>query len=224
MTCGIYMLEFNDGMIYVGASINIERRIKEHNRDKRREMYEKIKENGYFKIEEVTILEEVEDASSLEEREKYWIELKNATNPDIGYNIVTFGSAIGKKGAESPKALLYEQEVQEIREKKKDGLRKKDVYLNYKEKITFSTFENIWLNKSYVDSELEDNLTKSEKISQIAKGSNNNKAKLCEEDVKYIRKLHEEGFSLKEIILLLNKDVKEITIKRVINNITWKHV
>lgn len=223
MTCGIYMLEFNDGMIYVGASINIERRINEHNHDKRREMYEKIKENGYFKIEEVTILEEVEDALNLEEREKYWIELKNATNPDIGYNIVAFGSAIGKKGAESPKSLLSEQEVREIRQMKKDGLRKKDVYLKYKTKIKFSTFENIWLNKTYVDLEFEDNRTKSEKISQITKGSKNNKAKLCEEDVIYIRKLYSEGLNIQEIILLLDKDVKEITVKRVINNITWKH-
>lgn len=91
MTCGIYKItNIKNGKIYIGQSINIERRWKRHlsaSKNPKRNEYNAplhidMREFGdeAFKIE---ILEEC-DSVKLNEREKYWIEKTGAFQ--FGYN------------------------------------------------------------------------------------------------------------------------------------------
>ena len=54
-------------------------------------------------------------------------------------------------------------------------------------------------------------------------GTNNSHAKLTVEDVKVIRKLHQEGVSNKELYTLYPQ-VSTVTIRDIINNKTWKNI
>lgn len=91
MTCGIYKIEnLINGKIYIGQSIEIEQRWKKHLTANDNFLIHKAlrkygKENFSF-----TILEEC-SLSSLDDREKYWINKYNSITPN-GYNMVTRGS------------------------------------------------------------------------------------------------------------------------------------
>lgn len=54
-------------------------------------------------------------------------------------------------------------------------------------------------------------------------GSNNGRAKLTEEQVRTIRRLHKEGKTNSEIYVLYPQ-VTKTSIRDIINNKTWKHI
>ena len=91
---GIYKIENQiNGKVYIGQSINIARRWKEHrsranNNDT--PLYRAINKYG---LENFTfeILEEC-SVSELNEKEIYWIKYYNSTNRNIGYNLTTGGN------------------------------------------------------------------------------------------------------------------------------------
>lgn len=191
----IYKLDFPNGKIYIGKSIDLKRRMHEHNKpNELSTVVDKAIKKYYGKIEIVTILERC-DASQLNEREKYWIHYYNSTNKDIGYNISAGGEHDGKRRTWS------NEEIYDIRYRKYCGERKCDVYKSYLQH-PFSSFEKIWLFASFPDIGLEFKTTaktRAEYSSQANSGANNHGAKLTAEQVLTIRSRYDNGETVKSI-------------------------
>ena len=92
----IYKLDFPNNKIYIGKSIDLKRRMREHNKPNEIEtVVDRAIKKYYGKIPEVTILERCK-VERLSEREKYWISYYQATDRNIGYNISNGGEYDGK--------------------------------------------------------------------------------------------------------------------------------
>lgn len=109
MTCGIYMIKNkNTGQIYIGQSINIEKRWREHT-------YGHDSSNSYIDnaIQKhgndmflFSIIEELDNNSSLlDEREKYWISYYNSYKDKSHYNLTPGGDFSPMKDKEIAKKL-----------------------------------------------------------------------------------------------------------------------
>jgi group I intron endonuclease len=91
---GIYKLTCKiNGKIYVGKSVDINRRIKDHKRGRDGYLFKRaIKKHGWdsFDLEILEIVknfDKLKDNSSLLDREAYYIELFDSTNLEKGYNL-----------------------------------------------------------------------------------------------------------------------------------------
>lgn len=94
--CGIYKIEnLVNGKIYIGQSKHIKQRWSEHKKELKtnrhtnkylQRAWNKYGENNFAHI----VLEEC-DEDLLDEREKYYIELYNSFNSDVGYNLTDGG-------------------------------------------------------------------------------------------------------------------------------------
>ena len=106
---GIYLLTYDNNKIYIGQAINIKERALEHNSKKREVCDKALKKHNAI----LTILEEIKDVTLLEDIEKLYIKKYQATNKEIGYNILEGGNASGKRGVENRNAsLIYHDKVQ----------------------------------------------------------------------------------------------------------------
>ena len=143
----IYLLEFPNNKIYIGKTINLKRRMQEHNcpGESRTVVDKAIKKYG--KIEKVTIVERCLP-EELNEKEKYWIKKYNSTDKNIGYNISSGGEYNGKRRTWTDKEIL------DIRKRKYLGERKCNVYKDYSSH-PFSSFEKIWLYTSFPEIGIE---------------------------------------------------------------------
>ena len=146
MSIGIYKYENKlNGHIYIGQSVNIEKRYQQHlyDAEKRPELGTGIDvairkygiENFTFEIIELC------DAKDLDEKERYWIKKYDSFNN--GYNRTPGGSAL--KGEEHGRAILTEKEVWEIRELYGKRVKRGDVFKLFKDTgITERGFLKIW--------------------------------------------------------------------------------
>ena len=137
---GIYKITNKiNGKIYVGQSNDIQRRFLEHTHRNKLQIDMAIqkygKENFIFEILEECPIEQ------LNEREMYWIETLNSFKN--GYNY-TLGGEQQSIGSNNGRAILTEDDVKIIRNAYANHLRRKDVYLKFKDKISFATFANVW--------------------------------------------------------------------------------
>ena len=126
-------------------------------------LLEAVKEfgKGSFSVE---IIEEIDSADKMDEREIYWIEHFNSRDPDIGYNIARGGSVCrslvgeknpfyGKKHTEETRAILREKWVGRSgrehteEEKKKIGDAHRGKVLSNEAKAKIS--ENAKVNPNY---------------------------------------------------------------------------
>lgn len=147
---GIYrFLNIKTNLSYIGQSIDIEKRLKEHKRkafQKGKEYYKKlykaIREDGLenFSFEILEICEKEE----LNEREKYWIEYFDSFNN--GYNATAGGDGFldANVGEKHPNHKLTEKQVYEIRERYKNREYVYEVYEDYKDIINQSGFHKVW--------------------------------------------------------------------------------
>lgn len=155
---GIYKITNKlNGKIYIGKSIDIEKRWKEHIRHSKDEFTKKkpiihkaINKYGpdSFIFE---VLEECQE-DKLNELEMYYINKYNSNNKNIGYNITNGGDGGPiMYGEENPNSVLNNDIVEYIRQSYANGLYKMDVYNELKEKynLNFNTFNSIWFGKSY---------------------------------------------------------------------------
>ena len=124
---GIYLIRNKvNNKVYIGQSIDIKRRIKEHIRSAQPEKYSKKSERDSntpihramqkYGIDnfEIQILEKC-SKEKLNEREIYWIQIFNTTDNNIGYNLTTGGqNNFALKGEEHSQAKLTQSEVNEI--------------------------------------------------------------------------------------------------------------
>ena len=107
---GIYLLTYDNNKIYIGQAINIKERALEHNSKKREVCDKALKKHNAI----LTILEEIKDVALLEDIEKLYIKKYQATNKEIGYNILEGGNASGKRGVENRNASLTKEQLEEV--------------------------------------------------------------------------------------------------------------
>lgn len=142
---GIYKIQNKlNQKIYIGQSVNIERRFREHcNPAKAKTSGSPIdyainktgKENFTFEVIEECAQEELND------RETYWI--KYYKSYPKGYNC-NYGGKSQCVGPYNGRAKLSEEDVIEIRTAYNNHLRQRDVYEKYKDKITWYSFQSVW--------------------------------------------------------------------------------
>lgn len=190
---GIYKITDidNPSMFYIGKSNDIKRRFKEH----QQKSYEQsripfdsyIKEKG---IESFTyeILEEC-SIDELNEKEQYWINKLNATQSGNKFD----GGLTDVVGNNNPNKKITENDVIEIRKAYKAHQKQKDIYELYKDKISFSYFQNLWQGRSWahIMPEVFTEENKQYYIYQNSIGSNGTSAKFTDDEVITIRKRYE---------------------------------
>lgn len=191
---GIYKITDidNPDIFYIGKSNNIKRRFKEH----QQKSYEqsRIPFDGYIKekgIESFTyeVLEEC-SVDELNEKEQYWINKLNATQSGNKFD----GGLTDVVGNNNPNKKITENDVIEIRKAYKAHQKQKDIYELYKNKISFSYFQNLWQGRSWahIMPEVFTEENKSYYIYQNSIGSNGTSAKFTDEEVITIRKRYEK--------------------------------
>lgn len=187
---GIYKIteKENPKMFYVGKSNDIERRFKEH----KTKTYEqsRIPFDGYIKekgIDAFTyeILEEC-SIEELSEREKYWVDKLNAKASGNKFE----GGLRDVVGSHNPNAKLTEEDVKKIRIAYNNHKRQKDVYEEYKNIITFQSFQNVWQGRSWshIMPEIFTEENKQYYKTEQSKGEQGTGAKFTNEEVINIRK------------------------------------
>lgn len=107
---GIYLLTYDNNKIYIGQAINIRERALEHNSKKKEVCDKALKKHNAI----LTILEEIKDVALLEDIEKLYIKKYQATNKEIGYNILEGGDASGKRGSENRNASLTKEQLEKV--------------------------------------------------------------------------------------------------------------
>lgn len=113
-----------------------------------------------------------------------------------------------------------------LREQYNKGIYWKDVYQEYKDIYSDEwTFWNIYVGNRFQLVMPEVFTEKNKKLhSKLGKsGARNGRAKLTEDDVKNIRKLHSKGKTNKELYALYPQ-VTTTSIRDIINNKTWKNI
>lgn len=89
---GIYKINFPNGKYYIGKAVDIKRRIKEHNTDKRQPtLYAAVQKYFNGKVKNFEILEIVLDREKLSKREQYYIALYKSNDKNKGYNQTSGG-------------------------------------------------------------------------------------------------------------------------------------
>lgn len=144
---GIYKIEnLLNQKVYIGQSVNVERRLKEHSYGQGKRIPADVailaegKENFSFEIIEECSLDE------LNERETYWILVYRQTH--IMYNC-NDGGNVAPIGELNGRAKLSTEDIIDIRTAYQNRERRKDIYEKYKDKITFDTFANIWNGRDW---------------------------------------------------------------------------
>ena len=108
--CGIYKINYDNGKIYIGQALSIWSRANEHN-SKNTQICDKALKSHSATIE---ILENVSDVLQLDEIENKWINYYNATDRNIGYNILKNGNVSGKRGIENCNAMFNQSQIDNI--------------------------------------------------------------------------------------------------------------
>ena len=225
----VYKISYPNSRVYIGSTTDLRRRMWEHNNLNKNVSYndEAIKEFG--RVREVEILFESNDVGELESQEAHWISVYDSTNIEKGYNVVPFGNAYGRKGENHHGFKLTDEDVFDIRTRKMNGERRKNVFSDYKDKVSLkSGFDAVWNGLSRRDILPEvishfDEMSKADKISFGCRGEKSGRAKVTENDVRYIRSLYDSGMKIREINNIYD-NLSYRQVLRISKRETWKHV
>lgn len=142
---------------YIGRSFNIYQRIGEHLRHSHNQNDNNYNSHFYAALRkydfdewDISCIYESDNINEMIEKEAYYIckydSVKN------GYNSTyETASAPPKSGEDHPNAKLLNEDVYKIREAYLKILNPQDVYTQYKDKISYATFINIWRGYHYND-------------------------------------------------------------------------
>ena len=160
---GIYKINYDNQKIYIGQALNIRARALEHNSKKKEPCDLALKKHNAT----LEVLEQIKDISLLEEIEKLYIKKYNATNKDIGYNVLEGGNASGKRGTDNCNASFNEQQLNEIID-----LLTNHTELSYKDiaklyNVEQNTIYRISCGYSYINPQLNYPLRKNNHQSQL---------------------------------------------------------
>lgn len=143
---GIYKITNKEnGKVYIGQSIDIERRLDEHKKKRSLTIDDYINALG---VENFTfeILEECQEKELDQKEQDYIKEYNSRIN---GYNIQDGGNS-NSKGESNGRAVLKEEEIISIRKAYANHYPPKAFYEeNFKNKISLSQFQAIWQGRSW---------------------------------------------------------------------------
>lgn len=232
-----------NGKVYIGQSINLEKRYKEHKYNHLNQKYCNYNSKFYralrkygFENFDYTVLEECEDVL---EKEVFYIELYNSYNngynstrggednpsfnPEVVrarteklLNDIEINQKLSHKGEDNPNASLTKNDVVEIRERYLKGESKSIVYKDFEDKITFSAFDYCWRGKTWSD-------VMPEVFSQRPL-VNHGGSRLSEEDIYEIRLRLKQGEERKNIYHDFSDRVGEAGFRKIALGYTWKNV
>lgn len=222
---GIYCITNKlTGEQYVGQSIDIEARIKQHfynfkydNLEKNKALYKAMRKYG----EENFIVSTLEECKSeeLNDREVFWIKKLNSYRS--GYNM-TPGGQDTVVGEYNPNTKLTADDVLIIRNRVHIGKEyPKDVYKDYETRIGYDRFWSLIHGDTWksVDTSMI------QPIMINNHGSKNPRAKLIESDVIEIRR---RFYVEKEELKIIYEDYKEkisfSAFRKAAKNETWKNI
>ena len=185
---GIYKITNNiNGKIYIGQSNNIKRRFSEH---KTKGAGTKILVDGAiqkygadnFSFE---IIEEC-NLEQLNEKESFWINYYKQNN--ILYNL-SEGGDNQSRGINNGRAILTEDDIRIIRNAYNNHKIRKEIYEQFKDKISFSTFANIWDGSSWshIMPEVFTEENKKYYMIEASRGEKSTKAIFSDKEVVQIR-------------------------------------
>ena len=178
---GIYKItKKSNGKSYIGQSNDIKRRFSEHKYKTDIPIELAIQKYGAdaFTYE---VLEECE-LNQLDEKEIYWINYFN-TYKGFGYNCNPGGG--NSRGENNGRTQLTNDDVAYIRECYDAHCRRKDVYKQFKDKVSFSAFASIWDGTTWKDikPEVYTEENKNFYIYHVTDGENSVTAKFTNEEV-----------------------------------------
>lgn len=226
---GIYKITNNiNNKNYIGQSVDIEKRWKDHKtkynweRENKKILYLAFQKYGLENFS-FSVIEEC-SIDQLNEREKYWIQYYNSYNGN-GYNMTSGGESNGEDN--HPKHKLRKEDVIDIRTRYKNLERRKEVFLLYNQKIGKSGFDKIWKGETWknVMPEVYTDENKNFHLHNTGNsGSQNGRASVTEEDVRDIRTRRKNGEKLKDVY----NDYKDRLTKGSFSNIwsyqNWKNI
>lgn len=211
---GIYKItKKSNGKSYVGQSNDIERRFKEHQYKDDLAIDKAIQKYG-IKAFTYEILEEC-TSDKLDEKEIYWIAYYN-TYKGFGYNCNAGGG--DSRGENNGRTNLTNEDVAYIRECYDLHLRRRDVYEQFKDKITFSSFASIWDGSTWRDIKREVYTEENKKyyMYHTTDGENSVNAILSDEEVMNCRKRY-----VKETAKEIYQDYKDKISYQALQAILW---
>lgn len=174
------------------------------------------------------LIEEINDYSISGEREKFFIQLYNSYHN--GYNETPGGdggSEVGHcQGETNGRAKLSEEDVIRIRTMYANGISRGECYRIFSDKISASGFGRVWLGQTWTHIMPEVYTEKNKKYNMsIGKGkSSKSRRKLSDEEIKHIRQMKKDGFSLGKAYLLYEKKVSKSTFDGVWYYRTYKEI
>ena len=215
---GIYKITNKiNGKIYIGQSIHIEKRWKEHRRhykllrNKGKVLYQAFDKYGIdnFQFE---VLEECV-ASELDEKEKLYITKLNSLvgkGEETGYNVLEGGGGGKLCGSKNPLSKMNEEDVYLIREMYLKGVMRKEAFTPYSNKISINTFADIWNGKTWKDVHYDvytEETKRAQKSNFSREKSIEKNRKVRKEDVIKIRDLKNSGLSRTEVFNLFSDKI-----------------
>lgn len=218
---GIYKItKKSNGKSYIGQSNDIERRINEHKYKVDLAIDQAINKYGIDAFE-YEIIEECE-LSQLDEREKYWIAFYN-TYKGFGYNCNAGGG--DSRGENNGRTKLTNNDVAYIRECYDLHHRRKEVYEQFKDKISFSAFASIWDGTTWKDikQEVYTEENKNYYMYHATDGGNSVNAVLTDEEVLLCRERYVKE-SAKEIYKDYSDRISYQTFQQILWGRTYKHL
>lgn len=205
MSIGIYKITNNtNNNAYIGLSIDIERRWKEHRSNYHyKDQYEKVLYRAFRKygIENFSfsIIEECEPFQ-LREREKYWIAYYDTYHN--GYNETEGGDGVSMPGEKHPNHKITLQDVIYIRQLWAScSISTREMYYEFSNRIGKTGFQKIYTWQTWkkvlpeLNTEENRNWHKNNKISFISNGG----ANITEEEFEDIKNRYNKGEPLKSI-------------------------
>lgn len=212
---GIYKITNKmNGKCYIGQSIDVEKRLREHklrafrgdektNKEYNKALYKALRKYGIEAFTYDILLECKKE--QLDELEAKYILLFQSNNHRYGYNETSGYDQVihGLQGEKHPNHKLTTQDIYFIRECYKQHFEKDKVYEMYKERINKTGFHKIWNNQTWKDIH-QDVYTEENRQYYLYKrnshpGSKNPRALLNETDVYNIRLRRKNGEGMKEV-------------------------
>lgn len=203
----IYKITNNiNNKCYIGKTVNTSRRFSDHKRlafstNKDHKEYEKTLYRAFRKygLENFTF-EILEITDYPNERENYWIEFYDSINNGYNEGLGGLGGSLPGHcaGEKNGRAKLTKEDVFQIRKDYQNGLKRKESYEKFQDKINISGFADIWQGRSWLDIMPEIYTEENKKLhNKLEKNTAQTKRKLDIDTIKKIRQAKKDGMKRK---------------------------
>lgn len=202
---------------YIGITSNIQGRFVYHktryNKTNKKEFVEKplyraFRKYGIDNFEFIILFSDISYEEAKQKEVELIAELKTLTHEN-GYNITKGGDCRSNYGANNNTAILVEEEVIDIRNRVMNGENIKNIFNDYKGKVTYSGLRAICNGKTW-------------KYLGDIKPVLPNGASINKETVLLIRSMFKEGINPRQIAIKLNLDYKKCW--RICKGNTYKNI